>query len=293
MNKKPRVITKQNFYKDLFKNICKKKAFIIPLIILSILYIIGLCVALFVDKESYMKINFDLGLLPPSSKYPFGTNDYGQNQFYQILAGCYNTLNLSIIATLANLLLGIIIGIAWGNNPKSDYLMIFIKSVFDNIPILFFYIIIINALGNNSISLLIVIGLFGWVSIACLIRNNLLLIRNKDYNIVSKIYKTPFKDKAINNYLPSLLPIIFNSFAISIPEIISFEITVAYFGFAIDENSISLGKLLYNSISTNSCFTNPYLFLIPLIFIIIINLCFYYIGKTISDFSLKRGENNA
>lgn len=292
MNKSSSNIVKQNFYKDLFRNICKKKSFIIPLIILFILYLSGFFIVTFINEENYMAVNFDLGLLPPSFKYPFGTNDYGQNQFYQILVGCYNTLNLAIIATFFNLILGIIIGIAWGNSPKSDYLMIFIKSIFDNIPLLFFYIIIINALGNNAISLLIVVAIFGWVNIACLIRNNLLLIRNKDYNVVSKLFKTAFKDKAINNYLPSLLPIIYNSISISISEIIAFEITVAHFGFSIGENSISLSKLLYTSISTNSCFTNPYLLVIPLIFIIIINLCFYYIGKTISDFSLKRGDRN-
>ena len=189
-------------------------------------------------------------------------------------------------------MLGTIIGIIWGSSSKFDNFLIFIKGMLDNTPIIFFYIIIITSLGNNFMSLLLVIIMFGWVSIACLVRNNLLIIRNRDYNIASKLYKTPLLKRAIHQYIPSILPIIFNSMALCIPDVIAFEITLSYFGFSMGESSISLGKLLFTSLANNNAFTHPYLFLIPFVFLFIINLCFHYIGKTISAISTKEGVKN-
>ena len=58
------------------------------------------------------------------------------------------------------------------------------------------------------------------------------------------------------------------------------------------ENSVSLGKLLFSSLSNNNAFIHPYLFLIPFVFLFVINMCFYYIGKTISSTSTKEGLRN-
>ena len=239
-----------------------------------------------------MTIDFNKAFIKPNHTYLFGTNDFGQNVFYQVFIGTYNTIKLALLATLINLVVGTILGIIWGHSSKLDPLFIFTKSILDNIPLNFFYIIIICFLGNGFIPLLLVITLFGWLNIACLVRNNLIITRNKDYNIYSKLNKTPLYKIAIFNYLPALLPIIFNSIAISIPEVISFETTISYFGFSLGENNISLGQLLYHSISKNNCFIHTYLFLIPLLFIFIINICFYSIGRVISSLSIKEANNN-
>ena len=280
-------LIKNSYYKKLFNKLLKKPSFIVSVLIVLIIFITGMIVNYTINKDSYMLINFDKSFISPNSKYLFGTNEFGQNVFYQVFVGSYNTIKLAILATLINLIIGSIIGIIWGHSSKFDFLFIFIKSIIDNIPLNFFYIIIITFLGDGFIPLLLVIALFSWINTACLIRNNLLITRSKDYNVYSKLNKTPLRKIAFFNYLPSLLPVIFNSIAISIPEIISFEITISYFGFSLGENNLSLGRLLYNSISKNNYFSHPYLFLIPLIFLFIINFCFFKIGKTFSSVSNK------
>lgn len=288
MNDSPKII-KNSYYKNFFLSTVKQSSFIIPLIILILIFLSGMIIDLSVSNELYTTVNFNNAFISPNKNYLFGTNDLGQNLFCLILLGSFNTIKLATLVTLINIILGIILGIIWGHNTKIDFIMIFIKNIFDNIPVIYFYIIIINALGNGFIPLLIVLTLFGWLNMACLIRNNLIIIRNKDYNKYSKLIKTPLIKITIHNYLPSLLPIIFNSIALSIPEVTSLEITLSYFGFSLGESSISLGQLLYSSISNNNCFSYPYLFVIPLIFVFTINLCYYYIGKSISVSATKEG----
>lgn len=277
---------KNSYYKDLFKSLLKKLTFTIPIIIILMIFLLGFTFNYFVN-HSAIKINFDNSFIFPNDEYLLGTNAYGQSMLHLVFISAYNTLIFAFLISLVNVLLGFIIGIIWGYSHKFDSFMIVIKNIFDNIPATFFYVIIFIALGSGFWSLLFAAILFNWIKIACLVRNNLLLIRNKDYNKMSKLLKTSPLKIAVNNYLPSLLPIVFNSIAISFPQIISIEVIFSYFGFSFSNSSFSLGKLLFNSIFNNSCFSHPYLFFVPLAAISIINFCYFYISKTISTVSNK------
>lgn len=282
---------KNNYYKDLFSKLFKKSSFIISLTILTLLFIVSFFYYHF-SSEDVFSFNFDNAFISPNRDYLFGTNSYGQNQFNLIFIAIYNTLKLAFIVTLIRIILGCIVGILWGTYTKLDTFFILIRNVLNNIPMVFVYVIIISSLGNSFTTLVLTISLFGWMSHASLIRNNLILLRNRDYNKMSKLLKTPFIKVAINNYLPSVLPIIFNSIAISFPSIIALEVTLSYFGFSLGSHSISLGGIIYDAIANNNCFANPYLLIIPFLFLLIINLCFFSISKNISSVSNKEVDNN-
>ena len=290
-NKESCLIKKRDYYSIFFSKLIRKRCFIISCIILTIIFLASLFVTLTVDKSEYMNIDFTKSFIPPCKEYLFGTNEFGQNFFFQIFVGSFNTIKLCFLASIINLLLGTLLGIIWGHNTKIDNLMIFIRNIFNSIPLPFFYIVVISAIGSGFWPMIFVITFLGWANLACLIRNNLIIIRYKDYNVFSHINNTPSYKIAIHNYLPHLLPIIFSTFAVSFLEAASVEVTLSYLGFHTGENNISLGYLLHNALTSNNWFDYPYLFLMPLLVIFIINIAFYYIGKTISDVSMKEDES--
>ncbi len=286
-------LERKNYFKSLFSYVFKKKDFIISLVILTTIFIAGLvmrCSKLF---ENLYTINLEKAFLPPSLKHIFGTNEFGQDMFYLVITGSFNTLCFSIFITITNIIIGTIIGIMWGNNQKLDLFIIFLKGILNNIPLIFIYILFIFFFGINYHSLFIIIILIGWIDVACLVRNNLIIIRNKDYNTYSKLAKTPFLYKALNNYLPAILPVIFHYFALSIPQVISIEVNVSYISFPVSNGYSSLGMLVYSSIYDNNCMMYPHLIIFPLIFLVIINMCVYKIGKSLSAQSVFGGESNA
>ena len=282
---------KRSYYKDFTNKTSKNLGFIIPSTILLIFFVTSFIIYNFVDSSSYLKINFDKSFISPCLRYPFGTNEFGQDLFFIIMSATFVTLLLALIATIIDAIIGVIIGVLWATNKKFNSIMFVVKNLFDNTPMIFFFIIISLFLKEGFIALLIIIILFQWIEFAYITRNNLVYIKTKDYNQVSKLYKLPLHKVIINNYLPSLLPIIFNNIALSVPKIINLEITVSYFGFSIGKNKYSLGTIVYNSISNSSYFTHPYIFLIPFITLFVINLCVFFISKTISKFSTKEGQS--
>lgn len=291
VNKENAIPYKNNYYKSFFKRLHRRMSFIIPSILLFIIFFSSFISKILIDSNDYLKVNLDKAFLSPSVDYPFGTTEFGQNFFYLVLIGTFNTIILSLVASVINLIIGVLLGIVWGHHSKLDNIMLFIRNVINNIPLPFFYIIIISALGSGFFPILFVITFLGWVSIACLIRNNLLIIKSKDYNTYSRINNISFWKMLKYNYLPPLLPIIFSSFAICFPEIASLEVTLAYMGFSLGETNISLGYLLHNSLTSNNWFNHIHLFLIPLAIMFSINVSFYYIGKTISECAQKEDES--
>ena len=274
-------LIERNYYKEFLKKTLKSPSFIIPFSVLTLMFAAGFIFSNFVNLDSYLNINLEKQFILPSLQYPFGTNAFGQNLFPLILIGAYKTILLSLIATFINTLIGMIIGVLWGLSSKVDSVMFVVKNLIDNIPLIFLYIIIISLLGDGFIPLLIVVILFGWIDTAAIIRNNIMLLKTKDYNKISKLYNVSAFKIAKNNYIPSILPILANRIALCIPQIISIEITISYFGFSLG-NDNSLGVILYNSISNNNYFSYPHLFIFPFLLLSTINLCIVLIGKALS-----------
>lgn len=274
-------LIERNYYKEFLKKTLKSPSFIIPFSVLTLMFVVGFIFSNFVNLDSYLNINLEKQFILPSLQYPFGTNAFGQNLFPLILIGAYKTILLSLIATFINTLIGMIIGVLWGLSSKVDSVMFVVKNLIDNIPLIFLYIIIISLLGDGFIPLLIVVILFGWIDTAAIIRNNIMLLKTKDYNKISKLYNVSAFKIAKNNYIPSILPILANRIALCIPQIISIEITISYFGFSLG-NDNSLGVILYNSISNNNYFSYPHLFIFPFLLLSTINLCIVLIGKALS-----------
>lgn len=272
----------KNYYRDCFKRTFKSISFIIPLCFILIIFITGFIFSSFISSSVYSLTNLDKAYISPCIKFPFGTNSFGHNQFYIILIASFNTLSLSFCATLINLVIGSIVGVIWGFNKKANSFMFIVKNLFDNTPLIFFYIIVVMILGDGFIPLLLVVTLSGWLDFAFLIRNNIFILKSKDYNKVSQLYNVPVYKRALNNYLPSIFPILFNRLVLCIPQVIALEITISYFGFSFGNNAYSLGTLIHSSMSQNTYFTNPYMFFCPLLVLFTINICFYYISKTIS-----------
>lgn len=284
-------LKKFNYYKDLLTSLFKNRSFIIFSIVLLSIFFTGLILKL-PNFEYLGEVNLDSAYLKPSWNHIFGTNKFGQDMFFMIMTGCFNTICFSLIITIINIVIGTLVGTLWGISSKFDFLVIFIKGILDNIPTFFVFITFLIFFGNSYVSLFFIIIIFGWINVACMVRNNLIMLRNKDYNIYSKSINAPFFKRLVYNYLPSLIPIVFNYFAISIPQVISIEVTISYLSFPISSSSTSLGMIIYSNIYENNCMTYPYLLFIPLAMLIIINLCVYTIGKTISKNSIKEGDFN-
>ncbi len=220
------------------------------------------------------------------SGYLFGTDDKGNSLFNALWAGTKNSLFLAVMATLITEFLGVVIGMFWGFSKKIDAIMIEVYNVLSNIPTTLIAMILVYALGAGMKQLIFALCITTWVSTAYFIRVQVMIIRDREYNLASKCLGTPTYKIILNNVLPYLVSVIITSISRDIPLFISTEVALSYMGVGLSEEIPSLGKMIqqYAPYMTSA----SYLFWIPVFTAAIVSVSLYIVGQALADASDPR-----
>lgn len=220
------------------------------------------------------------------SGYLFGTDDKGNSLFDALWAGTKNSLFLALMATLITETIGVVIGMFWGFSKKIDAVMIEVYNVVSNIPTTLIAMILVYALGAGMNQLIFALCITTWVSTAYFIRVQVMIIRDREYNLASKCLGTPTYKIILNNILPYLVSVIITSVSRDIPLFISTEVALSYMGVGLSEEIPSLGKMIqqYAPYMTSA----SYLFWIPVFTAAIVSVSLYIVGQALADASDPR-----
>ena len=126
--------------------------------------------------------------------------------------------------------LGILMGVLWGYVRKLDFFFTELYNVCDNIPQTLLLILISYILNPGVDTIIFALCLTGWLSMARFIRNQIIIIRDRDYNLASRCLGTPTLRIVFKNLLPYLVSVITMRMALSIPSAIGNEVFVTYIG---------------------------------------------------------------
>ena len=220
---------------------------------------------------------------PPGDQFILGTNSIGQDLWARIWAGTRTSLLIGLSVALAEALIGITVGVIWGYVRKADFILTEIYNIIDNIPNTIVLILISYILKPGVKTLIFAMCLTGWIQMARFIRNQILIIRDRDYNVASRCLGTPTAKIIIKNLLPYLVSVIMLRMALTIPSAIGNEVFITYIGLGLPVNIPSLGNLINEG---RALITSPalrYQLVYPTIILSFVTISFYIIGNAFSD----------
>ena len=215
--------------------------------------------------------NADMKFLKPCAGHIFGTDHVGNEVFDAVWAGARNSIIISFTCTAINMLVGIPIGALWGFSKKMDKWMIEVYNVISNIPFLLLAMILSYILGAGMRSLIV----------AYFIRTQVMIIRDREYNMASKCLGTRTWTMIVKNILPYLISVIMTYISRQIPLLISYEVFLSYMGLGIGTTNASLGQSI--SLYTSYMKGYPHLFWIPVGVLAIISISLYIVGQKLAD----------
>lgn len=283
-----------SYWRETFKQLLKK-----PLAILSVIVII-LIVFLTIFgpiMKSYRIVNDETGLadiFPANQSWSlehwFGTGG-NKMRFYKgldlwtvVWVGARLSLILGTVVALIDTFLGILIGSLWGYFRRLDPIMIEIRNFVDNVPTLLLYFLLMAFLDPNFWTIVFLLTMFGWLGLAGFIRNQIIIIRNRDYNIASVTLGSSPKAMITHNLLPYLISVIVTVVSTAIPAAVSSEVGLAFFGlsFSPAAGDITLGQVLTDA-TRDEWITYPYLLIAPMIVLVPLTVTFFYLGLALAD----------
>ena len=120
--------------------------------------------------------------LPPSPEHPFGTDDYGRDQFARTVYGTSESLQAAVVAVLIGLVFGSLIGLIGGAlRGVVDTVLMRVIDVMLAVPSLIIALAIVTALGRGTINIAIAIGITSVATFARLMRAEVLRVRGLPY----------------------------------------------------------------------------------------------------------------
>lgn len=223
----------------------------------------------------------------PSFQHLFGTDKVGRDLFYAIWIGARKSTWLAVISSVIVLTIGIVFGMIWGFFRKLDWLFIEIYNLITNIPSLLIYMLLSIIFVKNlptipvEARLILSLTITSWLGTAMFLRNQILIISDREYNIASKTLGTPARRIMTKNLLPFLVAILVTSSMTIIPGMVSGEVTLSYFGLGLPEDTISIGAMLKFGLATFQ--ENPWALIVPGGVLAFMIMTFYLIGIALAD----------
>ena len=277
---------KYSYWKSVFRKFFSSKVaiffLVLTLVTLFLSYILPLISGYDPTVQEYIN-DISHRHLPPSFQYWFGTNNVGDSFFDEVWAGARTSLSLAIIATFITNVIGVIVGAFWGYSRKMDVIMIEVYNIIANVPFTLVVIILSYVLGPGFWQLVFCLCITSWLGMAYSIRIQVMMIRDREYNLASRCLGTPTAKIIQHNVLPFMLPIIVTSISRDVPSFISYEVFLSYLGIGLTAKDVSLGRLI--SANSSDMVSTPYLFWIPVAVAAVISISLYIVGQTLADAS--------
>lgn len=227
--------------------------------------------------------NPSMRFLRPSWQHPFGTDDVGRSVFNLVWAGARTSLSISFLTTFITMTLGIIVGTIWGFNKRLDFYLMDIYNVVSNIPYTLIVMILSYTLGAGVPQLIFALSATSWIGVAYFMRVQVMIIRDREYNMASKVLGSSTMKIIIHNILPQLISIIVTSASTRMPAYVSTEVFLGYIGLGLTQSVASLGRTI--QLHSQYMQSATYLFIIPVAVLAVITVSFYIVGQKLADAS--------
>ena len=228
--------------------------------------------------------------LAPSGRFWFGTNSIGQDLWSRIWSGTRTSLLIGLSVGLAEMLIGIVFGAVWGYVRRLDRVMTEVYNVMDNIPTTVLLMLLAYIMKPGFRTMVLAMCAVGWLGLARFVRNQIVIIRDREYNLASRCLGTPARRIVTRNILPYLVSVIMLQTALSIPGTIGWEVFLTYIGLGLPVSIPSLGNLVNEGRMIMMAPELRYQLLFPTVVLSLITISFYVLGNAFSDASDPRNH---
>src|SRR5690625_4318287 len=285
-----------SYWRSTFYVFSKNRIAIVCLFLLVLLLTFTIIQPYLPNQKSPTQINIDpdtnMQLMnhPPSREFIFGTNSIGQDLWARIWSGTRTSLMIGVLVGIWEAIIGIIVGAIWGYIRSLDPIITEIYNVLNNIPTTIVLVLLTYIMQPSIGTLIFAMCMTGWLSMARFIRNQIVIIRDREYNLASKTLGTSTMRIITKNLLPYLVSVIMLRLALSIPAAIGSEVFLTYIGLGLPVDIPSLGNLINEGRGVMMYKSLRYQLIFPAIVLSLITISLYVIGNVFADSSDLRNH---
>lgn len=208
----------------------------------------------YLTPYSYSTVDLQLGAVSPSPAHWFGTDQLGRDLFTRVLYGGLISLAVGLITTLIALIVGVIYGsIAGFYGGVVDTLMMRFLEILYALPFIIIIIlmtVIFQDMGNRLLLILIAIGSVEWLTIARVIRGQIIVLKTQAFIEAARMIGQSSFHIFTKHLLPNLRALIITYATLTVPSVMLLETFVSFLGLGIQPPQTSWGLLIKDGAAT-------------------------------------------
>jgi peptide/nickel transport system permease protein len=224
-----------------------------------------------------------LSLHPGQLGHPLGTDGTGFDLLAQMMRGTQRDFIIVVLSTVIALVIGITVGALAGYySTFVDNLLMRFVDVMLCVPVLVILIIVSsNYPSLNAYGLGILLGGFGWMGLARLVRAQFLALKEREFVEAAHAMGASNRRIIFRHLIPNALSTILVFGTLFAAVSIVAETSLTYLGYGVHTPDTSLGLLISKGVDAAE--TRPWLFYYPGILILLLVLAVNLIGEGIRN----------
>lgn len=212
---------------------------------LVVIVLAALCLIGPIFAPSYQEQNLDLGAVAPNAQHWLGTDTLGRDLLSRILYGGRVSLTVGLVATFVALTIGVTYGAVAGySGGKLDTVMMRIVDILYALPFTIFVILLMVFFGRNLFLLFFAIGAVEWLTMARIVRGQILSIKKMEYIEAARSLGLSRRRIIFRHMIPNVLGPVIVYTTLTIPAVMLLEAFLSFLGLGVQPPMSSWGVLI-------------------------------------------------
>ena len=268
-------VERQSVWKDIWKELKKNKVAMVSVVLLAIL-IIAVLLAPLSPYDPY-KLDASQKLQGISSSHWFGTDEYGRDYFTRTLYGGRVSLLVGFMSMIMTVVIGTSLGVFSGYvGGKVDMFLMSFTDIFLALPSMLLMVILNTFLKPGLPTLIVVLSLFSWASVARITRAETMSLKERDFVVATQNLGASNFRVIIKHIIPNILGPVIVAASLSVANAILMESSLSFLGLGVQIPRASWGSMLQGAQA--HILDYPLLAVYPGVMILITVLSFNLLG---------------
>lgn len=240
---KPRVAS--SLWQDAYHRLSQNKTAMVCLVIIALYIAMAILALLGLLASDYATVNSDNAFALPSSEYLFGTDFFGRSVLSRAIHGTITALTVGFFSAVIALVIGVSLGaIAGYFGGWVDDSITWLYTTLDSIPYILLLASFQFAMGPGLINVFVALGLTSWVSLARLIRGEVMKQKEKEYVEAARSIGASNARRIFNHILPNVMHLGLIQFGLIFVSAIKTEVILSFLGLGVAVGTPSWGAMI-------------------------------------------------
>lgn len=223
----------------------KNKRALVCVVALALMGLATLLIPI-LSPHDYREQDYDSIKIPPNARYWMGTDNIGRDLFSRVFIGGRISFEVAVMATFISVAIGVAYGAISGFiGGMMDRFMMGLVNVLYAMPLMLVVVIVMAFMDQRSLSVVfIVLGLFGWLTMARIVRGQVLSLKERDYVTAARAMGARSGWIIVKHMIPNVMGPVIVYATLMVPSLMLSESFLSFLGLGVSEPETSWGVLI-------------------------------------------------